>query len=93
MKKEIEKLLKDGGEFKVNNIAVLRRWFKSALNEDVDMLTLELKYVTGIKGGRTYDIQARTYDELVKEINSCVANYLADCAIQSAENFKNGYVG
>lgn len=76
----------------LNNISRLNRWTRNALNEPCDCLEIEFKFVTGIKGGRSYPITARNYDGVMIEIEMYTRQYLAECVDQTIKNIKNGYM-
>lgn len=91
LKKEILAALNsESATVKLNDISYLSRWTKSPL-EDVDKLEITFQYITGIKGGRRYEIESRDYNGIIDEIEKYTAEYFADCAKQATSNIRNGY--
>ena len=91
LKKEILAALKaKEAEVKLNNVSILHRWTES-LDRDVDGLAIYFHFISGIKGGRRYDIQSRDYDGIMDEIQKYTEEYFAECAKKTVENIRNGY--
>ena len=91
IKKEIMNALKNDGVVKINEVSYLKRWTKDGLNNPCDGLSLTFRYITGIKGGWVYDIDARNYEGIVDEICEKTKAYFADCAMTAASNLRAGY--
>ena len=92
IKKEIQEILKKGdGIVRINNISSLHYNTKNALNENADNLVLTFKYIGGVKGGTETEIEARTYEGILAEIETATKKYFKDCANELNKNLKNGY--
>ena len=92
MKKEIIKLVKsDDGIFKLNNICCLRRWTKSALNEDVDKLALVFLNINNVNYGGIYYITARDYDGIIKECETAINQFLKNVSDRLIVDLEAGY--
>lgn len=92
--KEIKALLKaEEGIVKVNNISFLKRWTKDALGDACDCLELKFDYLSGVKGGASYRIDARTYEGVMEEIEEAIRDYFTSCMNKTLSNLKAGYRG
>lgn len=92
-KKELTKALTTDGEttININNLTYLRRWTRDWANKEVDCLTITFGFISGIKGGMTYDIKARDYEGILDEIEKYTKEYYLACADETVKNLKNGY--
>lgn len=92
IKKDIVNALNEETAFvKLNEIAALHRWRKSALGEDVDRLEVSFKYISGVKGGWSFPIESRDYDGILDEVERYTREYMEMCAEAMAKNLRNGY--
>lgn len=92
IKSEIVDLVKsEGGSVKINEIALLYRWTKDGLGEDVDGLHITFKYVCGVRGGWSKEIIARDYDGIIAEISAATETYMQMCAEKMISNLRAGY--
>ena len=94
LRKEIKDLLKaEEGMTKVNDISYLKRWTKDALGDKCDCLELRFDYLSGIKGGASYRIAARTYADVMTEIEEATRDYFTSCMNKTLSNLEAGYRG
>ena len=93
IKKDIINLvMSEEGTVRINEITTIIRWTKNAVNAPVDRMVVTFAHVAGVRGGQTFDISARDYDGILKEIADCTHIYLENCADQMIQNMKNGYL-
>ena len=93
MKKQIKNLLgATDSTLEINAISYLHRWTIDLLNEPCDRLDITFRFVTGIRGGRTYSITARDYDGILDEIEKYTKLYFDECAARTINNLRNGYM-
>jgi hypothetical protein len=94
LRKEIKALLKaQEGITKVNDISYLKRWTENALGDKCDCLELRFDYLSGVKGGASYRIDARTYAGVMAEIEEVTRDYFAYCLDKTLSNLEAGYRG
>lgn len=82
----------EAADVKINSVTQLRRWTRDGLGENVDRLEVHFDYIGGVKGGKSYEINARDYDGIVAEIDVCIKDYLSECADKMISNLKNGII-
>ena len=92
MKKEIMELINsEEGTLKVNKFCMLRRWTKTALNEDVDKL--EAIFSITHYSSHVVEIQSREWKSIVDEVALAQAKAFADSADELNKQLINGYIG
>lgn len=93
MKKEIINLVNsEEGTFRINNIAFLRRWTKSALNENVDKLTIEFDCINNVRFGLSVEIESRDFAGIIAECEAATTSFLTAVALELNKNLRNGYI-
>lgn len=92
MKKEIMALIASPeGQYRINNISVLRRWTKNGIGEDVDCLELFFNPINGVEFSGWTKITARDYDGIIEEIEQATNCFLDSVAETLVKNLKAGY--
>ena len=92
IKTEITEMLKNGeGNVKINEVTRLTYNTRDGLGNKCDTMTCWFSFVTGVKGGKMYAINARDYDGIIAELEECMADYFAECAKAAAKNLRAGY--
>lgn len=93
MKKEIIALVKsEEGTYRMNNISFLKRWTKSGLDEDVDMLELNFDNINHVNYGySTVEIKSRDYEGIINECIAATEDYLSKVAERLAKDLRAGY--
>lgn len=93
MKKEIINLVNsEEGTFRINNIATLRRWTKSALNENVDKLAIEFDRINNVYFGNSVEIESRDFAGIIEECEEATTAFLCAVALKLNNNLRNGYI-
>ncbi len=93
MKKEILNLINSKeGTYKLNNVSYLKRWTKTAIGEDVDMLELRFKNLNDVCFS-IYDteIKSRDYEGIIKECQMLTERYFNEVASTLCKNLGAGY--
>lgn len=93
MKKAIMNLVNsDRGQIRLNNVSMLRRWTKNALDMDVDELTLDFDSINGVRFS-IYDttIKSRDYDGIIKECCTLTEKFFSEVSRSLCNDLKAGY--
>ena len=92
MKKEIMALVNgNGGEYRINNIATLRRWTKVD-DKQVDMLEIAFDCINNVNFGHdTVRINSRDYDGIIADCTRAINDHLNIVSNELQKNMMNGY--
>ena len=79
------------GYCRLTNLISLTYCCVDALGRPCDRLCVSFDHVSGIAGGASYDIASRTYDAIIREVQTAFADYMLEVTDRVIRDLNAGY--